>query len=63
MSISKNDLLMMLDDVDSVVKNCPNDSVFDVIETYTNCTVEVLRNTKTGEVSVGFYKNMSKQVN
>ena len=61
--MNKSEVLLMLDDVDSIVKNCPEDSVFDIVETYTNCTVEVLRNTKTGEVSVGFYRNGDVKVN
>ena len=30
---------------------------YDEIETVENCTVEILRNSKTGEVSVGWYRN------
>lgn len=32
-------------------------SFYDQVETYPNCTVEVLTNTHTGEVSVGWWKN------
>lgn len=30
---------------------------YDKVETYENCTVQVLTNTKTGEVSVGWWRN------
>lgn len=30
---------------------------FDQVETYPNCTVQVLTNSVTGEVSVGWWKN------
>lgn len=32
-------------------------NVFDKVETYENCTVQVLTNTVTGEVSVGWWRN------
>lgn len=32
-------------------------SFYDQVETYPNCTVEVLTNTHTGDVSVGWWKN------
>lgn len=32
-------------------------SVYDKEEIFENCTVQVLTNTKTGEVSVGWWKN------
>jgi hypothetical protein len=57
MSVSKSELLLMLDDVESIIANAPDDSVFDIVEIHENCTVEVLRNTKTGEVSIGWYKS------
>ena len=47
----------MLADVDSIVDKARDDDCFDLIETHLNCTVEVWRNTRTGEVSVGWYKN------
>ena len=53
--MTKKEILLMLDDVDSIVRNAPEDSVFDIVETHHNCTVEVLRNSVTGEVSVGYY--------
>lgn len=31
--------------------------VFEEAEVHTNCTVQVLRNTLTGEVSVGWWEN------
>lgn len=30
---------------------------YDQVETYENCTVQVLTNTATGDVSVGWWKN------
>lgn len=30
---------------------------YDQVETYENCTVQVLTNTVTGDVSVGWWKN------
>ena len=32
-------------------------NIFDKEETYENCTVQVLTNTVTGEVSVGWWRN------
>ena len=32
-------------------------NIFDIEETHPNCTVQVLRNSVTGEVSVGWWKN------
>lgn len=32
-------------------------AIFDKEETFTDCTVQVLTNTVTGEVSVGWWKN------
>lgn len=60
MSYDKDELLMMLDDVESIVQNAPDDSVFDIIETYENVTVEVLKNSKTGEVSIGWHYGKPK---
>ena len=34
-------------------------AIFDVEETYENCTVQVLKNSVTGEVSVGWWQNDS----
>ena len=34
---------------------------YDKEETYTNCTVQVLTNTVTGDVSVGWWKNGGKE--
>ena len=41
--------------MDKVVKVETN--IFDKEEIYPNCTVQVLTNTVTGEVSVGWWKN------
>ena len=35
------------------------DSVFDVVEEYKNCTVQILRNSETGEESIGWWENAS----
>lgn len=32
-------------------------NIFDIEEIYPNCTVHVLKNSVTGEVSVGWWKN------
>lgn len=32
-------------------------NMFDECETHYNCTVQVLRNSKTGEVSIGWWEN------
>ncbi len=32
-------------------------SIFDEEEIYTNCTVQILRNSVTGDVSIGWWKN------
>lgn len=34
---------------------------YDKEETYPNCTVQVLTNTETGEVSVGWWENGGKE--
>ncbi len=44
-----------MDDKSKIVKVETN--IFDKEEIYENCTVQVLTNTKTGEVSVGWWKN------
>lgn len=36
-------------------------NIYDKEETYPNCTVQVLTNTATGEVSVGWWKNGGKE--
>lgn len=55
--LTKQEILLLMNDVDSVIRNSPEDSIYDVVEVHTNATVEILRNTKTGEVSVGWYEN------
>ena len=35
-------------------------NIFDIEEIYTNCTVQVLRNSVTGEVSIGWWENESQ---
>lgn len=32
-------------------------NLFDEVEIHRNCTVQILRNTQTGEISVGWWKN------
>lgn len=34
--------------------------VFDEVETYENCTVQILKNSVTGEISVGWWKNQEE---
>lgn len=41
----------------NVVAVRPAFSFYDQVESYDNCTVQVLTNTKTGDVSVGWWKN------
>ena len=55
--MTKQEILLMLDDVDSIVANAPEDSIFDIVETYHNVTVEILKNSKTGEVSIGWCRS------
>lgn len=55
--MNKEDLKLMLDDVDSLVNNAREEDTFDLVETHHNCTVEVWKNTRTGEISVGWYKS------
>ena len=31
--------------------------IYDECEIHTNCTVEILRNSKTGEMSIGWWEN------
>ena len=31
--------------------------LFDKVETYENCTVQILSNSVTGEMSIGWYRN------
>lgn len=37
-------------------------NIFDVVERYSDCTVEVLTNTVTGEQSIGWFKNDSPPI-
>ena len=37
-------------------------NIYDKVTRYTNCTVEVLENTQTGETSVGWYKTENTEV-
>lgn len=60
--MNKYELKLMLSDIDSIVDRANDDDCFDLIETYLNCTVEVWRNTRTGEVSVGWYKNNPENI-
>ena len=38
-------------------------NIYDQEEIYPNCTVQVLTNTATGEVSVGWWKNPPSEIN
>ena len=42
---------------DSPVITHVETNIFDIEELYPNCTVQVLKNSFTGEVSVGWWKN------
>lgn len=35
--------------------------IFDQVETYTNCTVQVLTNSVTGAVSIGWWQNEEEE--
>ena len=52
----KDELLLMLDEIDTAVIDAPETDVFDIENVYYNCTVQVLKNSRTGEVSIGYYK-------
>ena len=36
-------------------------NVFDECEIHENCTVEIWRNSKTGEISIGWYENKKEE--
>ena len=38
-------------------KNNIETNIFDIVEEYEDCTVQVLKNSITGETSVGWYRN------
>lgn len=53
-----NNLEVMYDDEGVVKGVAPVDTnIFDEEETYPNCTVQILRNSLTGEESVGWFRN------
>lgn len=58
--MNKYELKLMLSDIDSIVDKAEDSDCFDLIETHLNCTVEVWKNTRTGEVSVGWYKSSAE---
>ena len=37
--------------------------VYDTVETYDDCTVQILRDSKTGNASVGWWKNDERPMN
>lgn len=39
-----------------------NDDYFEEEELYPNCTVQILRHKRTGEISVGWWKNGIKEM-
>ena len=39
-----------------------SDGVFDVEEIYEGCTVQILRNSKTGEVSIGWWEGTAEDM-
>lgn len=46
---------------EAIEKAIETGKVFDKEEIYHNCTVQVLTNTKTGEVSVGWWQEHDKR--
>lgn len=53
----------MLDDVEDIISKTNEENIFDTEEIHTNCTVQVLKNSKTGEVSIGWYENTPSTLN
>ena len=55
----KMELSIMLDLIDSIQRqeSKPEISIFDKIEQHSNCTVQILSNSMTGEVSIGWWEN------
>ena len=52
------DLLQKLKAADeAVVSEVVETNIYDIEEIHENCTVQVLRNSLTGEVSVGWWEN------
>ena len=45
----------MMDEIKSV--DSMTISIYDECEIHTNCTVEILRNSVTGEISIGWWEN------
>ena len=39
------------------------ENVYDECEVHENCTVEIWRNSKTGKISIGWYKNNNERKN
>lgn len=46
----------LLKELDKAKKPRVETNIYDKVTRYTNCTVEVLENTTTGETSVGWYR-------
>lgn len=57
-----------IEDYSKRLKSCPleevdesspklHTSLYDTVERHTDCTVEILKNSVTGEISVGWYRN------
>ena len=43
--------------VSDMIEKAVECNLYDEVETYPNCTVQILRNSVTGDVSVGWVKN------
>lgn len=56
------DFLTEQEKQDITEKAVKDGKYYDKVEVYENCTVEVLTNTKTGEVSVGWYRPINAKV-
>lgn len=61
-SYNKQELELLLEDYETLIDSAREDDIFDVVETHHNCTVEVLKNTRTGEVSIGWHYEMPLEI-
>lgn len=61
-SYNKQELELLLEDAESLITRAREDDVFDIVETHHNCVVEVLKNSRTGEVSIGWYYDTPHQI-
>lgn len=54
-------MMLMKAPVRGSIRGETDERRFDVVERHENCTVEVLRNSETGEESVGWWENEVKE--